>query len=376
MYFLQAPFRPFFTLTALAAIFIPMYFVGILVNGYYINEAYLSSSFWHAHEMIFGFTSALLSGFLLTAAPKWRQVKAVSSGWTLLLVTSWIFARVIMVSQPSELSIYFFCALPLILLIIKLFLILGRTPNAFIALPLLLALLISELLSIYGAINEHELLLESAYHLMAFIIAALLIIFSGRLIPFFVNSKFQTQLIHQNKKLDLTIVAVSFAMLVLTISGVKFATTTLSFICFLLLCIRFKLYFSKKILRVPMLWILFLGHLWLIFYFLLNSLAPYMENLAEARAVFHALYAGALGIFAIGMMSRVSLGHSGLEMKATKLITFSFISILVGAFVRVLHPIFMGGLDGTLLHISMGFWTLSFILYLIYFFPKFITLRD
>ncbi len=372
MYFFQAPFRPFFTLTALAAILIPMYFVGIVVNGYYINEAYLSSNFWHAHEMIFGLTSALLAGFLLTAAPKWTQGKAVSSNWTLLIFFSWIVARLIMIYQPSELAIYIFCALPLILLITKLILILRGTQNAYIVLPLLSLLLLSEVFSIYGAVHENESLLESTYQVTAFIIAALLIIFSGRLIPFFVNSKFQTQLISQNKKLDLSIVGISLGALIFSLINLKFATATLSFSCFLLLSFRFKIYFLKKILKVPMLWILFLGHLWLNTYFLLNSLALYLENLAEARAVFHALYAGALGTFAVGMMSRVSLGHSGLEMKATKLIIFSFISIFIGAMTRVFHPIFFGGLHGTLLHISMGFWTLSFILFLIKFFPKFI----
>ena len=64
--FLRAGFRPFFLLgAAWAAIAVPVW-LAAYVHGYALRGA-LPAMTWHAHEMIFGFGLAVLTGFLLTA---------------------------------------------------------------------------------------------------------------------------------------------------------------------------------------------------------------------------------------------------------------------------------------------------------------------
>jgi uncharacterized protein involved in response to NO len=69
---LQCAFRPFFLLAGLqASIYIPIWvaawFFGLLLAMAPEPEL------WRGHAMVFGFASAALAGFLLTAVPNWTD---------------------------------------------------------------------------------------------------------------------------------------------------------------------------------------------------------------------------------------------------------------------------------------------------------------
>ena len=50
---------------------------------------------WHAHEMIYGYTMAVISGFLLTSVRNWTGTQTLKGGWLLGLVLLWLSARVL-----------------------------------------------------------------------------------------------------------------------------------------------------------------------------------------------------------------------------------------------------------------------------------------
>jgi uncharacterized protein involved in response to NO len=62
-------FRPFYLLASsfasLSVLLWSLQFSGLL------PYAHLQGPIWHAHEMLFGFTLAVLTGFLLTAGQNW-----------------------------------------------------------------------------------------------------------------------------------------------------------------------------------------------------------------------------------------------------------------------------------------------------------------
>ena len=61
-------FRPFFLLAALwAAIAVPIWVAAF--SGWLPAEHFNRD--WHAHEMVFGYLSGVIAGFLLTAVPNW-----------------------------------------------------------------------------------------------------------------------------------------------------------------------------------------------------------------------------------------------------------------------------------------------------------------
>jgi uncharacterized protein involved in response to NO len=70
--FLALGFRPFFFLAGFSAVilmatWVPAFLGGIAFSTYY------GQIDWHSHEMIFGYTIAVVAGFLLTAVRNWTE---------------------------------------------------------------------------------------------------------------------------------------------------------------------------------------------------------------------------------------------------------------------------------------------------------------
>ena len=375
MAFFSAPFRPFFFLTALSAVLIPMYFVCIVINEYPFPGELINSFAWHGHEMVFGFTSALLTGFLLTASAKWTGRPTFKNGELALLVLSWVVARVVIFFQPNMLLVLFIVPIPLCLLLIKMFIILKGSRN-FIPITLILSVLLSsELMLLYGAsVNNSELVTKS-YKIAAMAIYILLFIFSGRLITFFTNSRFKKELVSLNSRAEIITFTTILSSFLLYIFDYEKAELYFCIIALLLMIYRGIKLFSKEVFKEKMLIILVVAHSWLVLFFgvrIINILNP---DISDGQSSFHALFAGALATFAIGIMARASLGHSGRKIESSFFINCSFISLTLGALVRVLTPLFTGNVFNWLLHFSMGFWTLGFIFFLIKFTPIYLKKR-
>ncbi|MHA1566523.1 MAG: NnrS family protein, partial [Alphaproteobacteria bacterium] len=89
-------FRPFFLGAGLfAAIAIPLWLSNIQSPGRFDALA------WHSHEMVFGYISAVLTGFLLTAIPNWTGRLPVT-GWPLAaLFALWVAGRLVPFVEPT-----------------------------------------------------------------------------------------------------------------------------------------------------------------------------------------------------------------------------------------------------------------------------------
>ena len=70
---------------------------------------YLAGAAWHAHEMVFGFAAAVLTGFLLTAARAWTGL-ATPTGWRLAALAGlWVAGRVLVATGPAVPAIVVDC---------------------------------------------------------------------------------------------------------------------------------------------------------------------------------------------------------------------------------------------------------------------------
>jgi uncharacterized protein involved in response to NO len=49
---------------------------------------------WHAHEMVFGFTGAVIAGFLLTAVSNWTGRATLAGGPLAALLAVWLGGRI------------------------------------------------------------------------------------------------------------------------------------------------------------------------------------------------------------------------------------------------------------------------------------------
>ena len=365
MHILKDPFRPYFILSAIIAVFVPMYFVGILINDYPFNEEVISSFAWHGHEMIFGFTSAILTGFLLTASAKWTGKKTFTSPELVISIVFWVIARCILIFQPSSTLLLIFAPLPFVYILLKMIYILKGQNNFLPVVSFLTLLTVSNFLHIYSSIDSNQDYVDISYKIAGIAIFSFLYIFSGKLVPFFTNNKFKEQLIVLNSKENLVTLFICIGAFVADILMITGLEKVLALISALLLARRSWNFFPKQVIKTPMLLILSVGHLFLPIYFAIRFLILMDDAFSAGKSDLHALFAGSLGLIALGMITRVSLGHTGRTIVANRVIKASFIVTALGVFLRVFHPIFLDGAINDWLHTSMGFWTLGYLLFLI-----------
>ena len=86
-------FRPFFLLGAIYAGGIVLLWLPVLYGRLSMTTA-LAPREWHAHEMLFGYAAAVMTGFLLTAVPNWTGRLPIQGGPLVALLLIWIAGRV------------------------------------------------------------------------------------------------------------------------------------------------------------------------------------------------------------------------------------------------------------------------------------------
>lgn len=91
------PFRPFFILTCLAGLILPLVWVLVYAGAVLPAPTFpVAPLQWHAHEMFYGFGWAGLGGFLLTASKNWIGVRGWHGKPLIFLVSAWLLDRVAM----------------------------------------------------------------------------------------------------------------------------------------------------------------------------------------------------------------------------------------------------------------------------------------
>lgn len=85
-------FRPFFVLTAASAVLLMGIWL-LVLRGKLLLTMPGGSLLWHSHELIFGFVTASIAGFVLTAIPEFTKTPAVGRPVLVRLVLLWLAAR-------------------------------------------------------------------------------------------------------------------------------------------------------------------------------------------------------------------------------------------------------------------------------------------
>ncbi|MDQ6996269.1 MAG: NnrS family protein, partial [Mariprofundus sp.] len=118
----------------------------------------------------------------------------------------------------------------------------------------------------------------------------------------------------------------------------------------------------------PLLWVLFLAYGWIILGFALKF-AVYAAGIPASLAL-HAFAVGGIGMMTLGMMSRISLGHSGRDInQPPNGLGLMFLMLCVSAVVRVVFPLISSEYYQLWLGLSQGFWIIAFVLFLYRYMP-------
>ena len=83
----------------------------------------------------------------------------------------------------------------------------------------------------------------------------------------------------------------------------------------------------------------------------------------------HAFTTGGIGMVTLGMIARVSLGHSGRPLQQPLLTILAFVLLTVSLLLRVAAPAFFPSAYGTLILLSGSVWILAFAFFLWNYFP-------
>ncbi|MBL4671783.1 MAG: NnrS family protein [Arenicella sp.] len=380
-------FRLFFiaaaSLSSLAISYWLLLFLG-LVPATDLN--YYPPLIWHMHEMVYGYAGAVIAGFLLTAVSAWTGL-ATLRGWPLaILFTIWLGARclpflgtdfvwlVALLNPLFFIYLGFGIAIPIIKS--------GNNRNLFVVvITLVLAISNASLhANLLGFFNS-PMIANTAIAIAFYLQLLLIIIIAGRVFPMFSANGLQG--IYSPKKYQWLEIACVLSFLMFAIaniidqSGQKLAPFILLLLALLVVTLhslRVAYWFHWRIWTKPLIWVLHAGYYFLIVGVLLIGLSAYYP---EARVSgLHAMLAGGLGLITLGMMARVSIGHTGRDIQQpNKLIVLVFILVAVATLIRAFLPLVDPELYLLAIKLSGVLWSVGFLLFIALYLPALVTRR-
>lgn len=371
-------FRPFFLGGAVFAVLAVGLWAAVLL-GYLPGWQPAGGSLaWHRHELPFGFAVAIIAGFLLTAVQNWTGRPGLS-GWPLAaLFGLWLLARLAWL-LGAPLSLLLALQLPFLPLLAW---VLGRQlrqVHQWRNYPLVVVVLLMagcEWLLLYGLALGDDALQRRGALAGLWLIAALVSILGGRVIPFFTQRGLnRAEPAAPRPRLDLLVLVLSLSLALLFASGLALQPSRWMLPLLLALAalhgLRLWHWYDAGIWRVPLLWSLHLAYAWLPLA-LLALAAWHAGWLNNASLAYHALALGTVGGAILAMLARVSLGHTGRPLQPPALMGWAFASLQLAVMARVLLVPFAPAAG---LGLSSLLWLTAFALFVRHYAVMFCTAR-
>ena len=342
--FLSYGFRPFFLFAGAYAVLA----MAAWMAWFGLAQA-LGTDFppllWHAHEMLFGYTAAVLAGFLLTAAPSWTGTEPVRGGPLALLAGVWVLGRVAVwfsgTLMPGVVAAADMAFLAL------LFVLMFRTLTGGSARQTVFLGILALLFAANGMVHLERLGLSddtaAAGHRLAFdVFIVLITLIGGRVVPAFTRTALKQQgeadPLAARPWLDrLSIVSVVLVLLAGQFVAEQALVGGLAVVAAVLNGLRLAGWRVWRILDQPMVWILHVGYGWLVVGLAFRGWALLDSGVDEATAL-HVLSIGAIGSMTLGVMTRAGLGHTGRPLQAAPAITAAYLLLSLTTVVRVAGP--------------------------------------
>ncbi len=358
-------FRPFFLLGPLVGVIVLTIWL-LSYSGSYIRTDV--NILWHAHEMIYGFVMAIVIGFLLTASANWSGKTGVHGLPLAVLTSVWLLGRLSFLIpdiNPNARAVLDLMFLPFSIVLLLPYLSTAKKKINMVFAILLLLLWICNLvfhLDSSGFLGEYWYSRKALLLAVQVIILILTVIF-GRVIPFFSRRAIDGYSTEINPWVDrATILSTFFFIGSYLFSELGLLTFWTGIIAGLFHLFRLFKWYSRRVWRVPILFILYLGYFWLIVAFFASSLAA-IGSLPLSLAT-HVFSVGAISVTILGMVTRVTLGHSGRPISASKITLVSYTLVFAGSVTRFLMPLLVPGVYLHAITVSGLLWIGAMLLFL------------
>ncbi len=357
-------FRPFFLFGSLYA--------GLAVLAWlpmFYGELELSTAFaprdWHIHEMLYGYLSAVITGFLLTAVPNWTGRMPLQGQPLLVLVLVWAAGRVAVTISASigweaaalvDNAFLLLVGAAMVREIIK-----GKNWRN---LKVLIALGILAIGNITFHVEAHvHGTPDYGTRLGIAATMMLIMLIGGRIIPSFTRN----WLARENPgrlpapfgRFDVvSVIAAGVALLAWVVVPDHGVTGAALIAAGLLQTMRMARWAGERTWRDRLVLILHIAYAFVPLGFILTGLASL--SLLPAAGGIHAWTGGAMGVMTLAVMSRASLGHTGRALAATLSVQVVYGLAVAAALARICAAIHPSWSDA-LLHMAGLAWVGAFV---------------
>lgn len=360
-------FRPFYLLAgAFGALSIGLW--AVQLSGHLSAAQLLGGSHWHAHEMLFGYTLAVLTGFLFTAVRNWTQQPTPSGAPLALLAAVWLGGRVLALSPWRE-----WAMLTDTLFVLAVAASIGRPLIAagnyrnFFFVFLILALGAANLAFYSALLGSAPFSPAEALGVGLDLVLFIIAIVAGRVVPMFTNNAVAGAGARRLRAVELAAMATLLVLLVADLYGQTLLAAMAAAAGALAHGTRLVLWAPLRTRRNPLLWILHASYGWIVVHLALRG-ATTFDWITPGLAT-HALTIGVIGGMTLGMMTRTALGHTGRPLAAGRAETACYALIQLAAAARVLLPIAWPSVYLTAALISGVLWTLAFAVFTAAYWP-------
>lgn len=370
--FLCDGFRPLFLAAGVwAAISGPLW-IGVW-SGAVHYPGLFEPTVWHIHEMLFGFVTAALGGFLLTAVPNWTGCRPLRGLPLAALACAWLAGRAAIWAgetlgpgATAAIDLAFIGAL--LLFVANAVLAAGNWRN----LPVIAgvtALFLANLLfhlAAAGVADTGDIAVRLAVGAMAFLMSLI----GGRIVPAFTRNWFAQhsgpEIAAPMQAFDRAILAVTaLALLAWIVSGPAPYTGLTLAAAGALHLFRLARWRGWRAAAEPLVLVLHAGYLWLCLGLGLLGLSM-LDGPVPQTLAFHVLTIGAMGTMTLAVMTRAILGHTGRALCAgpgtTAIYALASLAVLA-------RTAFEFASELALLWMTAAAWSLAFALFTVLYGP-------
>ncbi len=359
-------FRPFFLSGAIFSVIALLLWI-LMLKGKLAITPLGGGYWWHIHEMVFGFASAIIAGFVLTAVQNWTGIRSISGTKLMLLFLVWLAGRIVLlfptlVGETAAMLIDLSFLLLVAYLLGKPIIAIKQYRNLFF-IPLLLLFTLANL-TMHLAINNSAFSISFSGYTGVLLVIFLMSVMTGRVLPMFTANGTGTSKVLPIKALEIiTNGSIAIAMFSLLLQ--PFIGFNREFFAIVLLiagisqAIRWFRMRPWITFGVPLLWSFHFAVMFVWFGFLVLGLS-YLQYDVPVNHVWHLLTVGGIGGIILAMISRVSLGHTGRPLMPPKIMNLAFLLLLIAPLVRVFGPLFLPSKTMVFYDISAFFWIVSF----------------
>ena len=361
-------FRPFFFGAAVWAALAMALWVPMLSGHLTLPTAFDPVS-WHAHEFLFGYLGAVVTGFLLTAVPNWTGRLPIV-GWRLgMLAGLWLAGRVAVAVSgglPALLVAVADLAFPVVFaLLIAREIVAGRNWRNLIVLAMLGVFIIGNALFHWeAALGGYA---AQGYGLRLGLGAGVMMIavIGGRVVPSFtrnwlVKRSGKILPVAPMQRFDKVALVVLALALVLWVAWPLGALTGMALaLAGVLHALRLVRWAGHRTFAEPLVTVLHAGYAFVplgAFALAAEILLPGSLGMAAAQ---HFWMAGAIGLMTLAVMTRATLGHTGQDLTAGPGTVAIYMAVILSVFARVAGGVWPE-LSGPLNIVAGLFWAVAF----------------